>query len=118
MNEDHINRNQYSVCGRVESNNLTHHTTLSCCCNLCIENRMGYNFQIKLSVRSFKKKQTTKNLCSVYTQRQTDWYQRWRMSEPIIRNEMLMCEEAVYVLKNNNNKTKKASSVQRSEFMF
>lgn len=28
MNEDRINRNQYSVCGRVESNNLTHHTIL------------------------------------------------------------------------------------------
>lgn len=82
--EDHINHNQYSVCGGVAVGGGMFVTTLFCRCYLGVEKLNRATILLKISV--------------VFT----PIYQRRRMREPLIRNEMLMCEEAVYVLKNKD----------------
>lgn len=66
MNEDHINRKLYSVLGGWGA--IISLTPLSCCCNLCIENRMGYNFRNKVVCSIIQKnKQTNKTPSVVFT---------------------------------------------------
>lgn len=107
--EDHMNHRHYSACGRLEGNKVL--TTYFFCCDLWIKKPKEQQFQTKLksAAQSFR-------TSSVYTHSHTDW----RMNEPLLRNEMLMCQEAAHVVnikydhkKKKNNKKNNQCNDQR-----